>query len=394
MRSRVMFVLYTNPAAYPSMERAARLLHKNGCTVRVLGAAGLGTDAMDATRVPDIDVRLISRAGQGAVQKLRYATFVLWSLAHLLAWRPDWLYASDMLTAPVALLAKLAGIHVIYHEHDTPVHTAPSVFLRIMSRARTEIMKRSDLVVTPSAGRSASARRESGRDVLTVWNCPDRSELRWRASPTRQDRPTLRLVYQGSLVPGRLPLTILDAMARSSVPIELCVTGYETIGSANYAGDFLRRAASLGIAQHVHVLPVMPREVMLDRTAEGDLGLALMPKTTNDVNESTMAGASNKAFEYLACGVPLLVTDLDDWKRMFVDAGVALSCDPDEVGSIQSALEYAISHRDELERMGGLGRRQVDREWNYEMQFAPVIHAMRGSVAAERRASRSQEKVS
>jgi glycosyltransferase involved in cell wall biosynthesis len=188
----------------------------------------------------------------------------------------------------------------------------------------------------------------------------------------------MRLVYQGSLVPGRLPLTIVDALGRVAAPVELWITGYETIGSANYTLEIMRRAASLGIAERVRILPVVSREAMLDRTAECDLGLALMPPAGADINESTMAGASNKAFEYLACGVPLLVTNLDDWRRIFVDTGVALSCDPVDVDGIQSAFEYAASHRDELERMGALGRERVDREWNYETQFGPVMRTMFG----------------
>jgi glycosyltransferase involved in cell wall biosynthesis len=307
--------------------------------------------------------------------------FVLWSLAHLLVWRPRWLYSSDSLTAPVALLAKLAGIRVVYHEHDAPVGPASSVYMMMTARARTAIMKRADLVVTPSEGRSAHASRESGRHVFTVWNCPNRSELRRRVSATSRDQP-FRLVYQGSLVPARLPLTIVDALARVSAPVELWVTAYETVGSGNYAAEILRRAAAQGIAERVHSFPVTAREALLDRAAESNLGLALMPTTTADVNESTMAGASNKAFEYLACGVPLLVTDLEDWRQMFVDRGVALTCDPTKVASIQSALEYAISHRDELERMGALGRTLIDREWNYETQFAPLMRAMLGAGAS------------
>jgi glycosyltransferase involved in cell wall biosynthesis len=202
------------------------------------------------------------------------------------------------------------------------------------------------------------------------------------------------LVYQGSLVPARLPLTILDALARVPEPIELWITGYETIGSHNYGAQFLDRAASLGLAERVRLLPVAPREAMLDRTAEGDLGLALMPTVSADINERTMAGASNKAFEYLACGVPLLVTDLADWRQMFVDTGVALSCDPDKVASVQTALNHALSHRDELKRMGAIGRMRVDREWNYETQFAPVMRAIAGSIDDERYPTKRREKVS
>jgi hypothetical protein len=47
---------------------------------------------------------------------------------------------------------------------------------------------------------------------------------------------------------------------------------------------------------------------------------------TGDLNEQAMAGASNKPFDYLACGVPLLVSDLLDWRMMFVKPGYGLAC--------------------------------------------------------------------
>jgi glycosyltransferase involved in cell wall biosynthesis len=373
-----MFVLFTNPAAFPSMERAATLLHKSGCAVRILGTSGSTTDAMGATRLREIDVRLISVTGDGLAVKIRYLLFVGWALANMIVWRPEWLYASDTLVAPVALLAKWAGVRVLYHEHDAPVESKPSIFIRIALRARAALMRRADVVVTPSAGRSAIASLETGRPVLTVWNCPSRTELRERATPAEVGR-RLRLMYQGSLVPARLPLTVVDAVARAGGEVELWFAGYETVGSGNHGAAILRRAAELGIADKVRALPVLPREAMLDRTTEGDLGIALMPSMSADINERTMAGASNKAFEYLACGLPLLISDLEDWRRTFADNGVALVCDPTDVASITRVLDDALGLRDDLARMGARGRELVKREWNYETQFAPVMQTILGS---------------
>ena len=48
-----------------------------------------------------------------------------------------------------------------------------------------------------------------------------------------------------------------------------------------------------------------------------------MPLTSDDVNLRTMAGASNKPFDYLARGLALLVSDLAEWKALFVDPGTA-----------------------------------------------------------------------
>ena len=53
-----------------------------------------------------------------------------------------------------------------------------------------------------------------------------------------------------------------------------------------------------------------------------------MPRTSDDMNMLNMTGASNKAFDYMAAGLTLLVSDLPDWHAMFVAPGFGRACDP------------------------------------------------------------------
>jgi glycosyltransferase involved in cell wall biosynthesis len=104
-----------------------------------------------------------------------------------------------------------------------------------------------------------------------------------------------------------------------------------------------------------------------------------MPGKPLDPNLETMTGASNKAFDYLACGLPLLVSNLPDWREMFVKPGYALECDPTDPQSIAAAIRQLIDHPDKMRLMGELGRQRILAEWNYERQFAPVIEALEGA---------------
>ena len=61
---------------------------------------------------------------------------------------------------------------------------------------------------------------------------------------------------------------------------------------------------------------------------------------------SNMTGASNKPFDYMAAGLALLVSDLPDWKTMFVDPGFGLACDPTDADSLLAALAWFIDHPD------------------------------------------------
>ena len=44
-----------------------------------------------------------------------------------------------------------------------------------------------------------------------------------------------------------------------------------------------------------------------------------------DINLNYMTGASNKPFDYMACGLALLVCDLSDWKQMYVESWIWFS---------------------------------------------------------------------
>lgn len=379
-RPRILFVQYAQPAALPPAERAARVMHDDGWAVRVLGVHGDATDPIAAPSYGSMDVRRVSRSGQGVTHHARYLRFVAWAMLHLLYWRPHWVYVSDTFATPVGLLGRLFGFRVVYHEHDVPGDEKLSRAAALVHRCRRALLRRASLVVTPNAGRSALLGAEAARsDVLTVWNCPLRSEA--AAIPTTASRTgPLRIAYHGSIVPGRPPMTVIEAIARASRPVELYITGYETLGSRGYVAAMLDSATRRGIADRIAVFPPAPRAEILAKISTADLGLALIPTRSANVNERHMAGASNKVFEYLAGGVPCLVTDLPEWRREFVEAGVALACDPEDSDSVLRAVEWALDNRPALAAMGATGRARVLAQWNYETRFAPVRDALRRAL--------------
>src|SRR5262249_36064415 len=152
--------------------------------------------------------------------------------------------------------------------------------------------------------------------VIVVQNCPTLDEVGPPRAP--HDGP-LRVLYHGSIVPARLPLTVIDAIA--AVPdVTLVIAGYETVGHPGHVEALLSRARGLGVSDRVNHRGLVPlRRDLLEECASCDVGLALMPMESDDINEQAMAGASNKPFDYLARGLPLIVSDLRDWD-LFVDA--------------------------------------------------------------------------
>jgi glycosyltransferase involved in cell wall biosynthesis len=382
---RVLYVQYTNPAGYPPIVHSACLLADQGFDVRVLGTDALAAH-MKFPRHPRVEVRLMPFQSGGWRQKLHYLRFALWVLASAVAWRPTWVYASDPLSCPVAVLMKrLLGLRVIYHEHDSPSSEPVERgkggrFMRLIMSMRRALARSADLCVLPSAERARVFAASTGRsDVLVAWNCPRRAEV---VSTSRtQSTRSLRVLYHGSIVPARVPMSVLEAVALTPAAVSLSIIGYETVGHAKYVGELRDLAARLGIADRVRIAGPMSRHELMTQCATCDVGLSLLPIESDDLNERSMVGASNKPFDYLACGLPVLVSELPDWVETYVDAGLGRSCDPRSASSIAASLQWFLDHPAERIAMGERGRDKILRDWNYEVTFAPVVARLQSSGA-------------
>ena len=378
-RHRIVYLQYGNPAAYPPLERSAAQLANAGWDVLFLGAHTAGVESLELAPQPRTKVVLLG-ASRGAWRlKLHYLWFCVWATWRAVLSRPRWIYASDVMSTPVARLLKAVfGMRVVYHEHDAydPAHA--TAFMRVCLTACRSLAHASDLNVLPSDGRVEYFRRQNAvlpETCVRVWNCPSLAEVRPPRGAT--GREGVRILFHGSIVPARLPLAVLRAMTKVPENVTLRLIGYDTIGSQGYVGRLEEEAHRLNLATRIEFLGTISRHADLLALSDAcDIGLALMPLETDDVNVRSMAGASNKAFEYLACGLPMLVSDRPEWRAMFVDPGYARSCDPEDAESIAEALRWYLQNPDRAREMGESGRQRVLSEWNYETQFAPVFRAI------------------
>ena len=381
---RVLYIQYTNPAAYPPLGHSARQLADNGWQVYFLGVRALsGADAIHFAPHPNIHVKYLPACAPGVRQKFHFVWYALTALGYAVKWRPHWVYASDDLSAPTAfILTFFPSMRVIYHEHDSPTNTSNgSPFMRLCYAARKLLAQRCALNILPNEQRAQRFAEDTltTKNITTVWNCPAREEA--QIKPLARERDTLWVLYHGTIVPQRLPRALLHALQLLPEQIKLRVIGYETSGNKGYVSRFRDTAAQLGVADRVEFHDAMGREDLFTWARRSDVGLAFMPPGSTDVNMRFMIGASNKAFDYLACGLPLLVSDLADWRTMFVEHGYGLMCDPTNKESIAQSLLWFWEHREEVERMGERGRQRILDVWNYEIQFAGVLEKMNDECA-------------
>jgi glycosyltransferase involved in cell wall biosynthesis len=370
---KIIYIQYTNPAGYPPLEHSSRILAQAGWEVLFLGTGAFGANALRFPSHPNITVRQIPFCPPGWRQKLHYVQFCLWVLLWTVRWRPRWVYASDFLACPIALfLSFFPHIHLLYHEHDSPDLSPQSAFLQFCLTTRRRLADRAVQCILPNQQRADSFDKTVAKPSpsLCIWNCPAQEEIAPARSPWESE--TLWVLYHGSIVPDRLPLTVLHALVLLPEVVKLRVIGYQTTGHSDYGQILQDTADALGLSSRLERICAMPRKKLLKCCQQSDVGLALMPVNTQDVNMNWMTGASNKPFDYLACGLPLVVSELSDWQHLYVEPGYGLSCNPNDPESIAKVLNWYLEHPLEMRRMGEQGRQRMLDDWNYEHQFEVV----------------------
>lgn len=389
LRRHALFIQYTNPAGYPPLEHAMGILLETGWTVHCLGvnAAG-GASTLALPEHPRLTVELMRRPPPGLLQKIQFVAFCVRALWLQVTQRPSLVYTSDPMASLEALAAVwLAVPNVVYHEHDAPDSNA-SGFAAFVLRLRNSICRKANWIIVPNRGRATDLVATTGAEasrVLTVFNCPSRSESTnvSRTLPEIAAGKPFWLYFHGSIVPDRLPLAVVDAMALLPDTVCLRIAGYETVGSVGYTDRIIGRARELGVADRIEAVGAIPdRSALLDLARASHLGLALMPMQSEDINMRHMVGASNKPFDYLACGCPLIVSNLPEWNQMYVAAGLASACDPTSVESIAEAVQYWLASDTRYREAQQAGLARIEADWNYEAQFAPLLQRIEAAINA------------
>ena len=415
---RILYLQYTNPAGYPPLEHSSRFLADAGWCVRFLGTCAQGgANRMQFPPHTNIEVRLWPYYRPGIWQKLHYFAFGLWTFWTALAWRPRWLYASDQLSCPIALvLSFIPGLCVLYHEHDSPstemtkqtltghlkgsldrqvqasgaqspcpehARRAPA-FQRLVLSCRKKLARRAVACVLPNQARVEVFKAATGttRPVLTIWNCPRKEEA--KAAPKTGDGQLVRgpdkpflVHYHGNVSRLLVPPALVNTVAGIS-GVRFRVVGYTTCGTDGYSEVIRGRAQSAG--QMLELQPALPRCDLLALARTAHIGVALMPKDPDNLNLRYLLGASNKLFDYMACGLAVLVSDLPEWQSMCVEPGYGLACNPNDPASIAAALRWFVAHPEETRVMGERARQRILSDWNYETQFAAALRLINGGA--------------
>ena len=294
---------------------------------------------------------------------------------------------------PLAQPLKRLGKAVVYDAHeDLPRHLLEKEWLPPVMRRPLgfgaehylrHTLKQIDDVVSPHSHVVDHLQRTVGKGTLVanfplVEDLPDLTEAEFAARPAT-------ICYTGTVYAYSNQEATLDALS------QLPAVRYRVAG---YIGEAHRQAlmARPGAVQAEYMGRIGRAELRALYTS-CIAGLAIYDYKLN-LGYKLGSYGTNKVFEYMEAGLPLICTDYTLWRDIVerYECGVCVS--PGSVSQIRDAIEYIENDRSRAFRMGQNGRRAVLEEFNWsseERKYLAVFERLKtvpGAAAAHAAARR------
>jgi glycosyltransferase involved in cell wall biosynthesis len=167
------------------------------------------------------------------------------------------------------------------------------------------------------------------------------------------------VLHQGAPAPQRGCEVLVRAMPHVA-GAHLVLLGDE--GEPGFAGTLVHLARAERVHERVHLVPGVPLDRLLEVTAEADVGVSLL----QDSCENHRLALPNKVFEYLAAGVPVVVSDLPELRRLVGEHGVGWVVPPGDPHAVAAGLRAALAERGDAARRDAVARAAKTLSWARE----------------------------
>jgi glycosyltransferase involved in cell wall biosynthesis len=280
------------------------------------------------------------------------------------------------------VLPKLLGAKALFDAHDgTPEglmiqkgYRAESLVVRLATLFERLAFALADEAITvhEAIRQHFMQRGANGDKISVVMNVPDREVFfDTRTKPAGTCRETFTLIYAGSIT---RPYGLDTAIRALPLLYEIANLRLRIIGRGNYQAQLAYLAEELGVSGKISFEPPVPQEQVRTLYQQADIGIS--PHTGGLFGEICF---SNKVSEYLAVGLPAVVSRTPVYEHYFDDRHVSF-CTPDDPQSFAGCVRKIYEHPDYRRSLvqNGLERIQQLSWQNEKERYLAVIDRLAG----------------
>ena len=170
-------------------------------------------------------------------------------------------------------------------------------------------------------------------------------------------------LYQGGFAEGRSLMELLD-VARSVPDADFVFMGPES----TFKQRMVAQARDL---PNAHFLPGVSYDELLAFTCSADVGFVL----TQPACLSYKLSLSNKVFEYMMAGLPIIASTIQSHRDLADETGALALADPGDAIEIARAVRQLLDHPAKRKAMGQQAREWAERKYNANLEMAKLVAA-------------------
>lgn len=296
-------------------------------------------------------------------QSRLYRFFVKgWSaLFKALKLKADVYHFHDPELIPVGRVLKLFGKKVIYDVHeDVPMQILTKEWInpglrRFISKAfnwyEKGSSKRFDRVV---AARPDIAKNFTSKGTVVVRNMPVLNIIE-NVSPAEIEVNKPVVIYAGGITEIRGIKELVDAVGMLDGLVELWL-----FGPWDY-DEYRERCKKSSGWKYTKDMGFVPLKTVYSYMKRSSIGIVNFLPAPNHLY--TMP---NKPFEYMTCGLPVIMSNFEYWQELFKEH--AVYANPEKSEDIAEKIRYIIENKDEADKLSCEGRRFIKENFSWEAE--------------------------
>jgi hypothetical protein len=250
-----------------------------------------------------------------------------------------------------------------YHNHD-PVFLKDVKIYSIgwfAIHAQNKLMKRLDFFSLPAIERLNYFSISEKTKVFIIPNYPAKKRY-GVIDTTIKNYNNIHLVYQGTIGEGH-GLEAINKVINSSDQM----ADYRLTVIGNIIEEFKLKLEQLNLNRYINYLGFVPYHKLPSITAQSHIGIAV--NIPSEVIYQTGGTASNKIYEYAACGLPILYFDHPHYREYLGQFKWAFATDLSKE-SIENCIIEIMNNYDYFSQQA---RNDFLSRLNFESVFEPIL---------------------
>lgn len=263
------------------------------------------------------------------------------------------------------------------HEHYASVIANNTIFPQILRGVIEKFSFISELMMSRFADYIIVVRtdlkttfKKVNRNIETILVCPDLS-----CFPLKEKDMEDLVIYEGIVNIEKRGLDIflasLAVVSKKVKHIKYLVAGEIPENDLSFSMRYLEEN---DLTDQFEYTGWVDYEIVFDYLIKAKIGVILL----QPIYYNNIMGIPNKLFDYMAVGIPVVVSYFPNITEIVEESKCGLLIDPTDPQKVADAILYLLEHPKEAQKMGTSGRKAVEEKYNWENMEKKLLRVYDG----------------